>query len=156
MNTERLHTIAASLRKDIANSNVIANLQSLVSSLQDQISQPSQPQYQERTGQLRSELQQALESAEINYYSPTCLQALDELGATKVFGASLATRIDEVFSRNLITPSVAQQELQVMLNEVQMLSNALDQILAGFKSLHVGMEELQQGECELGVIGGVS
>lgn len=60
--------------------------------------------------------------------------------------------MEDIFSQNQITPSVAQQELQLLANQLQTLSSAIDQLLAGFKSLNVGREDLAPGDCELGVL----
>lgn len=152
MNVERLHAIAAELRRDIDQTATLSTLQNLVSSLSNQINQPQVPQYQQQTSQHLSELIEALDNASINNFSPTWKQVLDELGATDLTGANLGAQIEEIFSKNQITPSVAQQELQTLLNELQQLSSAVDQLLAGFRTLKIGSEDLEPGECELGVL----
>lgn len=152
MNAERLHAIAAALQADLAQSSVLSYFQQLISALSNQVSQPNQPQYQQQTSQFYSELVMRLESAAVNNFSPTWQQALEELGATELMGKSLAEQVKDIFGRNQITPSVAQQELQDLSNRLQALSTALDQLLAGFKALLVGKEELAPGECELGVL----
>ena len=152
MNAERLHAIAFEIKRDLANSTALSLLQQLVSALANQVSQPGQPQYQQQTSQFYTQLLDGLVKAEVNDFSPTWRQAIEELGAGKVLGSSLASRVEDIFNRNQITPSVAQQELQELLNELQGLASALDQLLAGFKFLRVGMEELEPGECELGVL----
>ena len=152
MNVERLHAIAAALRADIDSSTCLTLLQSIVSSLSNQINQPGQPQYQQQTSQFYTQLLQALEQSEVNDFSPTWRQVLDEIGATKVTRNTLAESIRKSFSRNQITPSVAQQELQGYLNELQQFSTGIDQTLAGLRALKIGSEDLEPGECELGVL----
>lgn len=152
MNAERLHAIAAALRADLTNSNVPSHLQELVSALQNQVSQPGQPTYQQQVSQFYETLRTALANAESNAFSPTWLQVLDELGAGDLLGDTLDERIGEIFSRNQITPSVALQELQAISNELQTLATALDQLLASFKQLGIGAEELPSGDCEVGIL----
>jgi hypothetical protein len=77
---------------------------------------------------------------------------LDELGATDLTGTNLGERIEDIFARNQITPSVAQQELQTLLTQLGQLSSAIDQLLAAFRVLKIGCEDLEPGECELGVL----
>ena len=111
MNVERLHAIAAELRRDLDQTAALSLLQNLVSSLSNQVSQPQQPQYQQQTSQYLTQLLDALRKASVNSFSPTWRQVLDEIGATELTGSELAEAIEDIFARNQITPSVAQQEL---------------------------------------------
>ena len=152
MNVERLHAIASELRRDLDQTETLSTLQNLVSSLSNQVNQPQQPQYQQHTSQYLSQLLTSLKLAKVNTFSPTWQQVLDELGAADLTGESLAVSIEDIFARNQITPSVAQQELQSLLSQLQQLSSALDQLLGGFRTLKIGAEELGPGACELGVL----
>lgn len=152
MNAERLHAIVAALQSDLARTTAVSQLNQLISALANQVSQPNQPQYQQQTSQLYTELLKWLKEADSNNFSPTWKQALEELGASTLLGNDLAKQIEDIFSRNQITPSVAQQELQLLANQLQALSSAIDQLIAGFKSLNVGKEDLAPGDCELGVL----
>lgn len=152
MNAERLHAIAAALRADLTNSSVSSHLQQLVSALQNQVNQPSQPTYQQQVSQYYETLQTALVNAASNKFSPTWIQVLDEIGASNLLGVSLYKRIEEIFSRNQITPSVALQELQAISTKVQALGAALDQLLDALKQLDIGAEDLPPGECEVGIL----
>lgn len=152
MNVERLHAIATSLRADLDSSTCVSLLQSLVSSLSNQINQPGQPQFQQQTSQFYTQLIEKLEDSAVNDFSPTWRQVLDEIGGSRITGANLATLIRETFARNQITPSVAQQELQGYLSGLQQLSAGIDQTLSGLRSLNIGSEDLEPGHCELGVL----
>lgn len=152
MNAERLHAIAAALRADLTSSSVESHLQQLFSALQNQVNQPGQPVYQQQVSQFYETLRTALANAESNTFSPTWMQVLDEIGASNLLGVSLDERIEEIFSRNQITPSVALQELQTISTKVQALGAALDQLLAAFKQLGIGAEELPPGDCEVGIL----
>lgn len=152
MNAERLHAIASALQADISKSAVLSNLQQLISMLSNQVSQPNEPQYQQQTSQFLIALLEGLHTAAVNQFSPTWQQALQEIGAWQHLGNTLAVSVEEIFARNQITPSVAQQELQALFNEVEAISSAFDQLLASFRTLRIGKEDLAPGECELGVL----
>ena len=152
MNAERLHAIAFALQADISKSAVLSNLQQLISALSNQVSQPNQPEYQMQTSRSLVTLVDSLDSAAVNEFSPTWQQALQELGAWKTMGSNLARQVKEIFAHNQMTPSVAQQELQTLLIELQAVSTAFDQLLVGFSVLKIGKEDLAPGECELGVL----
>ena len=152
MNAERLHAIASAMQADISKSAVLSNLQQLISMLSNQVSQPNQPQYQQQTSQFLLALVDGLRTAAVNQFSPTWQQALQEIGAWQLLGNTLADRVEEIFARNQITPSVAQQELQSLFNDLQAISSAFDQMLVSFRTLRIGKEDLAPGECELGVL----
>ena len=152
MNVERLHAIALALKDDLSLSSVPSHLKQLVSALQNQINQPGQPAYQQQVSQFYDALRTALESSEVNAFSPTWLQVLEEIGAADLLGVELHDRVNEIFSRNQITPSVALQELQAIFGEIQALSTSIDQMLAAFRQLNIGSEELPAGDCEVGIL----
>lgn len=152
MNVERLHAIAACLRQDLDKTSTLSLLQNLVNSLTNQVNQPQQPQYQQQTSQNLSQLLAKLDGASVNEFSPTWHQVLDEIGATQLTGVPLADTIRDIFARNQITASAALQELQALLSDLQQLSAAIDQLLSSFRTLKIGTEDLEPGQCELGVL----
>lgn len=152
MNVERLHAIGLALRDDLSRFSMASHLQSLVSALQNQINQPGQPQYQQQVSQSCETLNAALKSSEVNNFSPTWMQVLEEIGAAELLGMQLDERVTEIFSRNQITPSVAHQELHAILARIQTLSSSIDQMLAAFGQLKIGSEKLPAGDCEVGIL----
>ena len=93
-----------------------------------------------------------LDVAESNNFSPAWREALADLGLTDLLGQNLALQINNVFERNQITPAVAQSELQSLRETLQIFSTAIDQIVSSFHSLGVGREDLEPGECEVGIL----
>ncbi|MDP1830531.1 MAG: hypothetical protein Q8K67_00595 [Geothrix sp.] len=152
MNVERLHAIASALRADIEKTDLMANMQKLISGLQNQVSQPGQPQFQQQVGQALVDLQTSLTKSEVHLFSPAWRQVMEELGASTILGTSLEEQVKEIFARNQITPSVALQDLQRIHSELQSLVTSLDQLLSSFRQLHIGEDELEKGESEVGVL----
>lgn len=152
MNAERLHIIAKSIRQDLTKTNQHQVLQNIITSLQNRINQPQQPQYDQEVSQHLTTLYQSLDTATSNDFSPTWKQLIDEIEATDILGLRLKERIEGIFSRNQITQAVALQELQEINNKIQNLQTALDQIISSFQLLKIGAEELEPGECEVGVL----
>lgn len=152
MNIERLHIIAKAIKQDLTQTNSLALTAQLVSSLQNQINQPQQPQYQNQISQTVAALYAALNTAPSNNFAPTWKQVVEEIGADEVLGIELKIKVEQIFSRNQITLSVALQELQVVHTKLQTLATSIDQLLAVLNSFKIGSEELKQGECEVGFI----
>jgi hypothetical protein len=152
VNVERLNEIATALRADLSRTDILSQLQQLVSALQNQVNQPGQPLYEQQVSQFYESLRAALAESAINSFSPTWHQVLEELGVADFLGEQLEYRISDIFSRNKITPTIAQQELQQILTKLQELMSSLDQLLAAFRQLQVDSEGLEQGDCEVGIL----
>lgn len=152
MNVERLHEIAARLRADLNKTSTLRILNGLVESLTNQVNSPQQAQYQQQTAQNEQQLLAALEKSAVNEFSPTWRQVLDEIGVTEVTGNNLADTVRGIFATNQITPSVARDDLQKLLNRLTQVSSAIDQLLAAFGILNIGTEELASGDCDVGIL----
>jgi hypothetical protein len=152
VNAERLHVIALALKSDFTSSKLLQSFAKLNSELQNVINSPGQPQYQTEVSEARARISKVLQRSPTNSFSPTWKQVLAEIGASELVGIELDERIAEIFSRNQITASVALQELQALEGQLQSLVTALDQLLGAYRQLEIGAEELEPGECEVGVL----
>lgn len=152
MNAERLHAIALAIQEDLKKTKEIQRLEKLRSALQNQVNQPQDPNYQQQVSDSLKELKEALNTAPSNNFTPVWKQCLEETGAANILGNTLFNRIQSVFARNQITPSVALKEITAIHNEANALSKALDQLVNAFSSLNIGSEELDPGDCELGLL----
>jgi hypothetical protein len=152
VNVERLNTITDALRTDLSQTDILGQLQQLVSALQNQVNQPGQPVYEQQVSQFYESLRTALANSAINSFSPTWQQVLEELGIANLLGQQLEYRIEDIFSRNKITPTIAQQELQQILTELQAFMSSLDNLSTAFRQLQIESEELERGDCEMGIL----
>ena len=152
MNAERLHAIAGAVKVDLAESSTLSYLQQLATALNNLSSQPGQPEYQRQVSTALHALEGALTNAKVNTFSPTWRQVLDETGMSELLGVSLLARVHTAINENQLTPTVATSGIQQLLNELQALSTHVDQLLAAFRQLKVGQEDLEPGECEIGVL----
>jgi hypothetical protein len=152
MNAERLHVIAEAVKADLESSRVVDLLQALTTALQNQVNQPTTAQYQQDVSQSLDKLERALLVSKAEEFGPTWRQVIEELGISKMLGRALLDRLHDIFSRNQITPAVALSELQVIQREITELSATLDMLLRAFRVLEIGSEDLDPGECEVGVL----
>jgi hypothetical protein len=151
MNAERLHAIIIALNQEMSSANTVGKLQQLVSSLQNVVNQPI-PQHQQTLSQALKAMYSAVTDVPSDGFSPAWRQALRELGGEDLFGRSMKSNIEAIFSRNQITPAVALQELQELHVRLQAFKNALDQGAGALRHFRVGDEKLAPGECEIGVL----
>ena len=152
MNIERLHAIAVAILDDLDKTKADTNLQQIIEALNNQINQPQEPGFQQQVSQHLQTLYTSLSSAPSNEFSPAWKQTLQELGVYDILGNRLAVQLQQIFERNQITPSLALDELQKIHSQLSNYKNSLDQIISAFKSLKIGAEELELGECELGIL----
>jgi hypothetical protein len=152
MNAERLLAVAFAVIVDIDKTKVDVTLQAILKSLQNQVKEPQAPQFQQQVSKHLTTLATSLKDAPSNSFSPAWKETLKELGLHDLLGANLLSRIQEIFQRNQITPSVAFDELQIISNQLTTRKASLEQIIASFRNLGIGAEELQPGTCEVGVL----
>jgi len=152
MNAERLHAIANAIREDLHITEAIDTLQELSQALANQISSPQEPSYQTEVAESLKKLITALRAAPSNQFPPTWKEALEELGAADLFGIPLAERIEGIFSRNQITPVVAQEEIEGIHQRLLVFYEAIKQVISAFSGLKIGAEELLPGTAEMGIL----
>jgi hypothetical protein len=152
MNAERLHVIALVVLDDLKQTNAEALLGAIVQSLQNQINQPQQPQYQQQVVDNLRALEQALSNAPSNAFSPAWKSIIKEIAGEALLGEELKVKIQEIFQRNQITPSIALEEIRSLHTALSKFRSALEQVVTGFGYLNIGKEELKPGECEVGIL----
>lgn len=152
MNAERLHAIAVAVLDDLKATKLDEILKQLIAALQNSVNQPNAPEFQKQVGDYRTALNASLLAAPSNDFSPTWKQAVQELGLRDLLGTNLQVRIEEIFNRNQITASIALNELQTIYSHLTWYREALEQIVSSFKRMNIGMEELEPGQCEIGML----
>ena len=152
MNAERLHAIANKIQEDLSKSSLIKLSQQVLDSLQKYVNNPQNSNVEKTFSDNLSKLYQKLEESEINDFSPAWLQLVEEIGGNELLGIELKVRIEKIFNRNQITPSVALEEFKSINDELNQFKNAIDNITGGFNKLKIGKEDLEPGECELGIL----
>ena len=149
MNAERLHKIINELKTEFDKIKLVNKITELRDHLQNGINQPQQPEHQQNLVKVKKEVYDFLEKAPSNDFSPIWKQNIDEIGGWNIIGQSLKKRLEEIFSRNQITPSSALDEINIILKELQTFNDSINQIVSGFTGMKIGKEELQPGECEV-------
>jgi hypothetical protein len=152
MNAERLHVVAIALKNEFQQLETVEHLQQMREALERLTQNPQQPQFQQQVSSRLNELQKRLSSAPSNSFSPAWRQIVEDLGASAVVGNALAERLTNIFERNQITYPLAAAEVKQAHEEAARIKAALDQISSAFQTLHIPAEDLQPGECELGVL----
>jgi len=152
VNAERLHAIVKVIQSELAQVRSVENLQQLVSSLENQVSQPQEPTHQQAVSKTLTTLLDALDKAPSNSFSPAWRRIAEEVGAAPLLGSALAEHIREIFKRNQITVTIALQELQELQQNAAGFKTAIDQAAAAIVRLKIGTEQLLPGTCELGVM----
>lgn len=152
MNVERFHAIVIALLEEVQASEYPHLLEQLASGLKSAVQDPNQPDPQQQVSQIRGNLDSILREAPSNDFSPAWRDALKELGVAVLVGNALADRLEDIFSRNEITPSAAAEEIGDIQERVQEFAQALNNASAGLEFFDIGAEELEPGEFEIGFL----
>jgi hypothetical protein len=152
MNAERLHAICIELKESIDSVALLNKLKQVVGNLQNIVNNPQDAAQQQELTKNLNGLYEALRDFPSNYFSPAWQQALDELGGSQILGSNLEEKIRGILEKNQITTATAHQEIQKLFQELQQFKSAVDGVLTAFAQLRIGAEELDPGECEVGIL----
>ncbi len=149
MNLERFHSILATARRDMNESEVQSQLLELITHLEHQSNDPANPDHQRNVSQSRAEILEALAEAPSNDYPPSWEIALQDYGLTYFLAKNVLLAVDEAFKGNDITPQAVFDALQPVREELHESLQHTDQILAGFERLGVKTDDLRPGDVEI-------
>src|SRR5438552_13700886 len=110
MNAERLHALTLLIKAELEHTNAVANIEGIAAALQRVMQQPI-AQGQQQLGNAITQFRNGMESSEIENWSPAWTELLKEIGQHDILGSQLGMRIDNIVSRNEITPAIAKQEV---------------------------------------------
>lgn len=142
MNAERLHIIAKAIQRDLGETKAVDLISQLSGNFQQLTQNPANVGAQQIVSSLRAQLEGNLANAPSNNFPPAWLQTLAEIGATDFLGSTLKKKIEEIFSRNGMTPGVAHQELGALQRDLVAFKTSVDQLVASLGNLHIGSEDL--------------
>lgn len=152
MNAERLHAICIEVKESIESVALVNKLKQVVATLQNVVNNPQDPNQQQALTKNLNNFYDALQDFPTDHFSPAWRQSLDELGGSEILGSDLEEKIRDILERNQITPATAHQEIQLLFQELQQFKGAIDGVVNAFSQLEIGAEELDPGECEVGIL----
>ncbi len=152
MNAERLHVIARALKADFEAIQLQKNINQLITALQNQVKQPAEPKHQQQLSHTLAEFWVSCETSKANEFTPAWLDIVKEIGGEEFIGKRLQEEVRGITERNNITPSVALQELEQINSRFKLFMTAINQLCASMGALNIGHEQLESGECEVGVV----
>jgi len=151
MNTERLHVISKVVQKEFDKRGVVGKLQQLNNALQNVVNQP-QASHQQALAKRLEEVYSALTAVPSDDFSPAWRQILHEIGGADLLGTTLRDTIQEIFERHQITLATALDEMKEIHKRAEAFKAAIDQVISSFRVMGIGAEELEAGECEIGIL----
>jgi hypothetical protein len=152
MNADRLHSLAVAIQHDLKSTSVVAALQRLLASLQNQVNAPQEPSHQQQVSAQLKTLATSLKEAPSNRYPPIWKQPLLEMRVQDLLGEPVLQTIQEIFQRNQITASVALEEIRKLHQRLEQFQATITSLITSFGHLNIGREDLEPGQVELGVL----
>lgn len=141
MNIEKLYTTSKLILNDFSEKGITSHFNTMVSQLQNTINQPQQPTHQQELSKSKTNLYEGLKASKSNKFNLIDISAAEEIGVYEYIGENLLEKINNVFSVNEITPSIALEELTKINAIVTKNIQALTKLTQGFNELN--LEDLE-------------
>jgi hypothetical protein len=155
MNSQRLLAISNSLAAELQTADLLGLMNTLSSQLRDAINGPSEDT-QRAVQSTRDTLAMELREAMSNSMSPGMRVDLDALTinertpASELIGTGLLGRIDAAFDSGGYTSVGSLDQIDQLVEDIQALHTALQQLNSGAKGLALHTEQLTPGESVVG------
>lgn len=152
MNAEKLNHIAYEIRRDLEEFEIIEKIEALQAALKNLSTSANNQTYQTKVGEARKALDQALTNSDVNHFSPAWKQLIEEIGASNILGNNLKSRIDRIFQNNTITPKLALEGIDEIVEYVDNLNSNLTALTNSLNFLNIDRDPLEPGQCEIGIL----
>ena len=152
MNVEKLHAIADAMLEDYKHHDVRGKMKNLSDCLNNTITYPEDPEYQKELAAQLVELKGLLPTLRNNSYPPSWMEIVSHIGGEQYIGVNFLEKITQIIESNAITPVNAYDEIYEAYYGLDMFIDTLNSLVKSCKHLNIDMEELQPGECELGIV----
>ena len=155
MNSQRLLSISNSLADELQTMNLLRLMRALSSQLQDAINSPSE-NTQRAVQSTRGDISTELREATSNSMSPGMRVDLGALKINKrtpvseLIGIGLLGRLDAAFDSGGYTSVASLDQINQLVEDLQGLHTALEQLNSGAKELALRSEQLEPGESVVG------
>jgi hypothetical protein len=111
MNAERLHALALRIKDELERTNAVDTVAGIAAALQRVMQQQPTAQGQQQLANTINEFRNGMQQSEIAEWSPAWIELLREIGQDDLLGEQLRIGVDEIITRNEITPAIAKEEV---------------------------------------------
>lgn len=152
MDLGRFHHAVYVLSLDYKTSATKNLLQGLIDSLNQLAGNPGEPTLANNFKTKLNELNETLEHSSLNDAHQTLKDIFEQIDAENYFGEALFTRVKHAISENQLTPNLAAAAISRIQTDVDTFYANIAQIDTGFSKLGVEYDEIDPGECEIGLV----
>ena len=151
MNTERLHALLQSLSKEFTERKTAEKISDLSTAVANLVTLKT-AEAELAFDAARKAVKSALTNSISDEFSPTWKQVLEEIGGGKMCGLTFWNHIEEAIHYALLTPTVCTEEILKIAKSFQDFALSVENGIAAFQEFGIGAEELEAGECEIGIL----
>ncbi len=137
------------VKSDLDGTGLLHRLYDLQKALQEVINRP-EPHHHEAVGHALRAVYEAIDHSEADGFGPSWTGLLAASGFGGVLGSALRANIEAAYRQNNITPSIAKEEIQQHINDLERLSSVAERATGALGELGKGSEDLVAEECEVG------
>ena len=153
MNTGKLHMLALALLEDHHETQVTSKLQDLATYLENLVNSPADATPQQGVSETLASIRESLQNAPSKKFDEDWIDMMHEMGLEHKYGDALLEEINNIFSENKITPSLALERINKLHASLTTNETSLTNIQRAFE--HFGLAEqdsLTEGECEISIM----
>jgi hypothetical protein len=152
MDLGRFHHAVYVLSLDYKKSATKKLLQGLVDSLNQLAGNPGEPTLANNFKTKLNELNETLEHSPLNDVHQTLKDIFRQIEAENYFGEALFARVKQAINDNQLTPNLAAGAISKIQADVDNFYANVALIDSGFSKLNVEYDEIDPGECEIGLV----
>ena len=153
MNTSKLYTLALALLEDHDKTQVTSKLKDLATHLEDQVSSPSDATHQQAVSETLASIRESLQNAPSEKFDEDWTDMMHEMGLEHEYGNALLEVINNIFSENTITPSLALERVNELHSDLEINETNFENIKNAFENFKLDAQDsLAEGECEISIM----
>ena len=153
MNTSKLYTLALALLEDHHKTQVTSKLKDLATHLQNRVNSPADATHEQGVSETLASIRESLKNAPSKKFDEDWVDMMHEMELDREYGDALLEEINNIFSENQITPSLALERVNTLHTNLTINETSLNNIQKAFKNFRLHEQDsLKEGECEISIM----
>jgi hypothetical protein len=151
MNAEFLHEVAVEVLAELDRLAILEKLERLAGAATQMAANPAEVSIAEDFANTRRGLIEDLTHESMDF-APLWQQALSDMGAWDLLGIRLANAIDEIVTRNQVTPALIAPEVVSLRSDLLKFQDLFERVHQGMEGLGIGTASLEPGAAEVAIL----
>ena len=153
MNTSKLYALVSALLEDHNETQITSRLKDLAAHLENLVNSPADATHQQGVSETLASIRESLENAPSKEFDEDRIDMMHEMELEHEYGDALLEEINNIFSENQITPSLALERVNELHSNLTINETNFENIKNAFENFNLhAQDSLAEGECEIGIM----